>query len=560
MVLTIDPETGSVIDIIDEYSEYLVGIASCYGDPYMGNCVYVIQNDGVVVQEVYIDAGMLIEGYEGIVIPFYATMYGEHMGMETGYDVGDTFYFNSAYYDNETSMLFWSAFNYEADDTDVELLAIDADYTQNVYSLGTFAPTVWPVGGLYEANDYDYAYTEGSRLTEEDIMALRGKVTVRDIQLVEKIEVKKANTATLQPMSGAASVTNKEETVTVNVTAGAAANNGVFTATFDTAALELLNVNVLGDCISVNRGEGTVTIGFVNLEGVADDAIVATLIFKAKSTENTTVTIVTKELNNTAPATSESVDVTYEHTNTEVVGAKDATCTEDGYTGDIHCADCGKLLASGEVIEAAGHGATVIKDAADASCTVNGYEGDGYCSVCGDKVSKGESINANGHGKTEVRGAKDATCTKDGYTGDTYCTDCGEKVATGEVIPATNHAHTEVKDAKAATCTKDGYTGDTYCTDCGEKVADGKVVEATGHGDTEVKGAKPATTEKEGYTGDTYCADCGEKVADGEVIPVVESDEIPVTGEATHLVLMAVIAILTVAATGMVVINRKKLF
>jgi hypothetical protein len=37
-----------------------------------------------------------------------------------------------------------------------------------------------------------------------------------------------------------------------------------------------------------------------------------------------------------------------EHTNTEVVGAKEATETEKGYTGDTVCKDCGETLRTGE--------------------------------------------------------------------------------------------------------------------------------------------------------------------------------------------------------------------
>ncbi len=40
-----------------------------------------------------------------------------------------------------------------------------------------------------------------------------------------------------------------------------------------------------------------------------------------------------------------------EHKNTEVRGAKEATCAEDGYTGDTYCTDCGALVARGQVIQ-----------------------------------------------------------------------------------------------------------------------------------------------------------------------------------------------------------------
>lgn len=40
---------------------------------------------------------------------------------------------------------------------------------------------------------------------------------------------------------------------------------------------------------------------------------------------------------------------------TETQNAKDATCTEDGYTGDKYCKGCGEKLSSGTVIPATGH-------------------------------------------------------------------------------------------------------------------------------------------------------------------------------------------------------------
>ena len=55
-----------------------------------------------------------------------------------------------------------------------------------------------------------------------------------------------------------------------------------------------------------------------------------------------------------------------DHSDCTVTGQKDATCTEDGYTGDTVCNICGRT-EKGEVAEAAGHSYT-----------------DGICSVCGE--------------------------------------------------------------------------------------------------------------------------------------------------------------------------------
>ena len=199
---------------------------------------------------------------------------------------------------------------------------------------------------------------------------------------------------------------------------------------------------------------------------------------------------------------------------TQLVGAKPATCTEDGYTGDEVCKTCGETVKKGEVIPATGHD-TQLVGAKPATCTQDGYTGDEVFKTCGVTVKKGEVIPATGH-DTELVGAKDATCTEDGYTGDEVCKTCGVTVKKGEVIPATGH-DTELVGAKPATCTEAGYTGDVVCKTCGETVKKGEVIPATGH-DTEIVGAKDATCTEDGYTGDEVCKTCGETVTKGEVV------------------------------------------
>ena len=139
---------------------------------------------------------------------------------------------------------------------------------------------------------------------------------------------------------------------------------------------------------------------------------------------------------------------------TQLVGAKAATCTEDGYTGDEVCTICQEIVKKGEVIPATGHKTQLVGDKA-ATCTEDGYTGDEVCTVCGETVKKGEVIPATGH-KTQLVGAKAAACTEDGYTGDEVCTVCGETVKKGEVIPATGH---DYKDGK---CTNCGETDPNY--------------------------------------------------------------------------------------------------
>ena len=103
-----------------------------------------------------------------------------------------------------------------------------------------------------------------------------------------------------------------------------------------------------------------------------------------------------------------------------------------------------------ETLPATGHD-TQLVGAKPATCTEDGYTGDEVCKTCGVTVKKGEVIPATGH-DTQLVGAKPATCTQDGYTGDEVCKTCGETVTKGEVVKATGHHY---KDGK--------------CTDCGEK-------------------------------------------------------------------------------------------
>jgi len=217
---------------------------------------------------------------------------------------------------------------------------------------------------------------------------------------------------------------------------------------------------------------------------------------------------------------------------TQLVGAKAATCTEDGYTGDEVCTVCGETVKKGEVIPALGH-KTQLVGAKAATCTEDGYTGDEVCTVCGETVKKGEVIPALGH-KTQLVGAKAATCTEDGYTGDEVCTVCGETVKKGEVIPATGHK-TQLVGAKAATCTEDGYTGDEVCAVCGETVKKGEVIPATGH---DYKDGK--------------CTNCG------ETDPNYKPEQPGVkTGDESHLALYLAAASVSLLAAALW-LGRKK--
>lgn len=112
-----------------------------------------------------------------------------------------------------------------------------------------------------------------------------------------------------------------------------------------------------------------------------------------------------------------AVEVTCDHDHTTRTETP-ATCTEDGSVTVI-CDDCGEVLST-ETLPATGH-STVVKNAKDATCTEPGYTGDKVCTVCGETGETGEVIPAAGHsykdGKCTVCGAADPNANSGGNTG-----------------------------------------------------------------------------------------------------------------------------------------------
>ena len=94
---------------------------------------------------------------------------------------------------------------------------------------------------------------------------------------------------------------------------------------------------------------------------------------------------------------TEKVEEECKHTDTtkrEVRNAKAATCTLDGYSGDIYCTNCGNLIEAGSVTKAVGHqwDNGVITKAATATQTgIKTYT----CTVC--KITRTEVTKALGN-------------------------------------------------------------------------------------------------------------------------------------------------------------------
>ena len=201
------------------------------------------------------------------------------------------------------------------------------------------------------------------------------------------------------------------------------------------------------------------------------------------------------------------------HSLTKVINKKDATCTEDGYTGDTVCAICGKEITKGEAIEAKGH-IEAIDAAVEPTCTEPGKTEGKHCSVCNEVLIAQEVIPATGH-KEETIPGKEATCTDTGLTDGTRCSVCGTVIKAQEEIPAKGHSWNAGEITTAPTCTEKGVM--TYtCTVC--NATDTKVLDATGHTPVDVP-EQPATCTEAGHTAGTKCSVCGATISGLEEIP-----------------------------------------
>ena len=111
------------------------------------------------------------------------------------------------------------------------------------------------------------------------------------------------------------------------------------------------------------------------------------------------------------------------HENTTVYDVKNPTCTEEGYTGDTYCDDCGELIAEGEYIPALGHTAAeaVKENEVAPTCTEAGsYDSVVYCTECGVELSRETVVvPATGHSYE-----------------DGVCTVCGDVLMVFTDVPA----------------------------------------------------------------------------------------------------------------------------
>lgn len=136
------------------------------------------------------------------------------------------------------------------------------------------------------------------------------------------------------------------------------------------------------------------------------------------------------------------------HTNTVNRVITPSTCIQRGIKG-TYCAACDKLLGTSQIsLNPANHvGGKTVVGHADASCTSDGYSGDIYCNDCGRKITTGVKLLASGH-KYQKTVITAPTCLLDGsalYT----CSNCGNSYT--QTIPALGHDYSVREDISANT-------------------------------------------------------------------------------------------------------------
>ena len=244
-----------------------------------------------------------------------------------------------------------------------------------------------------------------------------------------------------------------------------------------------------------------------------------------------------------------SCDLTAKNTDSKYL-KHEATCT-DAAVYYYSCSVCGK--ASTETFsygqpDGQNHvGGTELRGAKPASCTEDGYTGDTYCKGCGDKLQTGEKI-PGGH-KLSVVPPQEATHEQSGNREHYACAVCGKLYADDKgttelnpedvIIPKGEHAygdwcHNDSKHWKEC--------------ECGSKTEEGK--HTFGAWVTTQEAAVGVDGSKE-----RQCSECGYKE-----IKEIPAPSTPPTGDGTQTQLL--MAVFALSALGLVylclVMLRKK--
>lgn len=159
---------------------------------------------------------------------------------------------------------------------------------------------------------------------------------------------------------------------------------------------------------------------------------------------------------------------------TEIVGAKESTCTTAGYSGDEVCKHCHEVIKMGHKLALAQHQWGEWKTTTPASCTHEGEE-TRQCKNCQETETR--KLKKTGHDWSEWKTTTKPSCTTEGEE-TRQCKNCQKTES--RTLAKTAH-NTEIVGAKAPSCTTEGYTGDEVCKHCNAVVKKGHKLDKTAH-------------------------------------------------------------------------------
>ena len=159
---------------------------------------------------------------------------------------------------------------------------------------------------------------------------------------------------------------------------------------------------------------------------------------------------------------------------TEIVGAKESTCTTAGYSGDEVCKHCYKVIKKGHELALAQHQWGEWKITTKPSCTTEGEE-IRQCKNCQETETR--KLKKTGHDWSEWKTTTKPSCTTEGEE-TRQCKNCQKTES--RTLAKTAH-NTEIVGAKAPSCTTEGYTGDEVCKDCHATIKKGHKLDKTSH-------------------------------------------------------------------------------
>ena len=205
------------------------------------------------------------------------------------------------------------------------------------------------------------------------------------------------------------------------------------------------------------------------------------------------------------------------HTDAYDVAAKEATCTEAGYTAGVYCPDCEEYVSGHETVNALNHKLAGYVNAKEPTCSEAGYAFGLFCPDCDKYLSGGAEIPATGEHTYD--NACDADCnvcgatrTPSAHAYDNACdADCNACGATREVA---DHAYDNACDVDCNVCGATREVADhtyesavTTAPTCGADGVRTYTCSACGDAYTEVEPATGAHTYDNAC--DTDCNGCG---------------------------------------------------